>query len=76
MTKDTQAKPSAGVVAAAQTVFPWLSIHYQAELQRTSSYGNGEARLAEILESEIGVAELSEVLEAVKAVMAQLDFSG
>ena len=32
--------------------------------------------LAHIIDRETGVAELSELLEAVKAVMAQLDFSG
>ena len=35
-----------------------------------------EQVIAEIIDRETGMAELSELLEAVKAVMAQLDFSG
>lgn len=69
-----QPKPSAGVVAAAQTIFPWLSDHYQAELQRTGSYGNGESRLAEILEAEIGVAELLEAAKLAYVKLADVSF--
>ena len=44
--------PSAGASRAAETIFPWLSNHYQAELRRQKP-GNGTERLAEIIDHEV-----------------------
>ena len=69
----TQAtKPSAALSAARELLPMRAAIYDQAAT---------EILWAEIIEKayrdcETGVAELSELLEAVKAVMAQLDFSG
>ena len=63
MKPENETKPSKGIVAVALTVFPWLSAHYQAELRRQNSYGDGEARLAEIIKSEISAAELKPLKE-------------
>ena len=60
-------KPSAGALRAAKMIEGNFSTAPEPEDVLMS---------AQIIDRETGVAELSELLEAVKAVMAQLDISG